>query len=222
MANNPSKVAAHRVLIVDDHPLYRDGLRRFINSQPDLVCCGEADSCLSGFEEARRASPDLVILDLRLHDGDGLELLKNLLVWKLDLRVLALSQKDEAAFAEPTLRAGALGYIMKEEATQELLTAIRMVLKRQVYVSRRLSAVILKRFLSGARSEGIPGKLSDRELQVFQFIGSGMSTPQIAEQLHLSAKTVETHRENIKRKLELRDAVALAQAAGSWVQSAER
>jgi len=209
----------NRVLIVEDHPLYRQGLRRFIEAQPGLVCCGEADSCQAALQAASTTLPDLVILDLCLRREDGIELLKDLLARSPTTRVLVLSQKDEAAHAEQVLRAGALGYIMKEEATEELLTAIRTVLNGEVYASRRLAAVILKKFLRGCPGDGISDKLSDRELQVFQFLGTGMGTREIASQLHLSIKTVETHRENIKHKLSLTDSPSLMRAAQQWVET---
>jgi len=207
-----------RILIVDDHPLYRQGLRRFIEAQPGLVCCGETDSCKAAMLAASQTNPDLVILDLCLRREDGLELLKNLHGRFPTVRVLVLSQKDESAYAEPALRAGAQGYIMKEEATEELLTAVNNVLKGELYVSRRLAAVILKKFLRGATGDGVSDKLSDRELQVFQFLGAGVSTREIATQLHLSVKTVETHRENIKHKLSLADSPSLLRAAQEWIQ----
>src|SRR6266851_8853366 len=134
-----------RLLIVDDHPLYREGLRRFIDSQANITCCGEADSDKAAPETIRQCRPDLVILDLRLHRADGLELMKNLLSEHPKLRILVLSQGDEAVYAELALRAGALGYIMKEEATEELLQAIATVLRGEIYVSKRLSALLLKR-----------------------------------------------------------------------------
>ena len=207
------------ILIIDDHPLYRQGLRRFIEAQPDLLCCGEADSSQTALEVAVECAPDLVILDLCLRREDGLEVMKKLLDRCPNVRVLVLSQKDESANAEPALRAGALGYIMKEEATEELLTAVRAVLNGDMYVSRRLAAVILKKFLRGTNGDGISDKLSDRELQVFQFLGTGLTTREIAAQLHLSVKTVETHRENIKHKLALTDASSLLRAAQRWLEA---
>src|SRR5262249_46454244 len=164
----------HNILIIDDHPLYREGLRRFIEAQPNLSCCGEADSCQSAFEAVRRSEPELVILDLRLRREDGTELMRNLLVEKPSLRFLVLSQGDETVHAEQALRAGAAGYIMKEEATEELLTAINQVLSGEMYVSRRLSALVLKRFFRSAARNEITEGLTDRELQVFQFLGGGM------------------------------------------------
>jgi len=216
----PSK---RRILIVDDHPLYRDGLRRFIDGQPNLICCGEADCAKAAFEKVRECRPELVIIDLRLRRENGLEVIKNLLTEQPLLRVLVLSQGDETVHAELALRTGAHGYIMKEEATEELLHAITAVLHGELYVSKRLSALVLKRFFRGETdTPNLIEKLSDRELQVFQFLGSGLSVQAIAEQLHLSVKTVETHRENIKHKLELRDAASVVQAARDWVQAAHR
>jgi DNA-binding NarL/FixJ family response regulator len=214
--------ARHSIFIIDDHPLYRQGLRRFIEAQPNLSCCGEADSCQSAVEAVRRCDPELVILDLRLRREDGTELMRNLLVEKPSLRFLVLSQGDETVHAEQALRAGASGYIMKEEATEELLTAINQVLKGELYVSRRLSALVLKRFFRGASRDAITAGLTDRELQVFQFLGGGMGVQEIAKHLHLSIKTVETHRENIKHKLKLPDAAAVVQAACEWIKTAER
>jgi DNA-binding NarL/FixJ family response regulator len=204
--------ARHSIFIIDDHPLYRQGLRRFIEAQPNLSCCGEADSCQSAVEAVRRCDPELVILDLRLRREDGTELMRNLLVEKPSLRFLVLSQGDETVHAEQALRAGASGYIMKEEATEELLTAINQVLKGELYVSRRLTA---------AHNEATEG-LTDRELQVFQFLGGGMGVQEISQHLHLSAKTVETHRENIKHKLKLPDAAAVVKAARDWLNSVKR
>jgi DNA-binding NarL/FixJ family response regulator len=220
--NSKSSMTKKRIFIVDDHPLYREGLRRFIDSQPNLTCCFEADSYKTALDNLRQCRPDLVVLDLRLRGADGMELMKNLLAELPQLRILVLSQGDETVHAELVLRAGALGYIMKEEATEELLNAINTVLRGELYVSKRLSALVLKRFFRGDTSSNIAEKLSDRELQVFQFLGSGLTAQEIAQQLHLSVKTVETHRENIKHKLELRDAAGVVQAAREWVTSTER
>jgi len=222
MASLLSGAPKHRILIVDDHPLYRDGLRRFIDAQPHLVCCGEADSCQLALDMARRCRPDLVLLDLRLRHEDGMELIKGLVSGQQRPRILVVSQGDETVHAELVLRAGALGYIMKEEATDELLNAVNAVLRGELYVSRRLSALVLKKFFRGVAGGEVAERLSDRELQVFQFLGSGLSPQEIARQLHLSVKTVETHRENIKRKLELRDAPGVVQAAREWLRSGQR
>ena len=219
MSEAPSR---HTILIIDDHPIYREGLRRFIEAQPNLSCCGEADSSQGAFEVVRCSNAELVILDLRLRREDGMELMRNLLVEKPSLRFLVLSQGDETVHAERALRAGASGYIMKEEATEELLTAINQVISGEIYVSRRLSALVLKRFFRGAAPNEVTEGLTDRELQVFQFLGGGMGVQEISKHLHLSTKTVEAHRENIKHKLQLPDAAAVVQAAYDWLNSVKR
>jgi len=216
------KTAAHSILIVEDHPLYREGLRGFIDAQASLSCCGEADSAQAAIELVRRRKPDLVLLDLRLRREDGMELIKNLRTEHPSLRILVVSQGDETVYAEQVLRAGAVGYIMKEEATEELLNAINQVLRGELYVSRRLSALVLKRFFGRTARRDLAEGLTDRELQVFQFLGSGMTMQEISQHLHLSIKTVETHRENIKHKLKLQDAAAVVQAARAWLQSVGR
>lgn len=222
MVTPGQNTAKTRILVVDDHPLYRRGLIDFINSQPGLVCCGEADGCETGRHAARQLKPDLVILDLGLGDDDGMELLKNVVAEHPNLPVLVLSQRDETAYAQPVLQAGARGYIMKEEATEEVLHAIEAVLGGEVYVSRRLSGVIVRRLMLGQQGDDVIGKLTDREVQVYQFIGNGLDNREIAEQLRLSVKTVETHRENIKRKLGLKDGHDLVKSAKAWVKKAER
>jgi len=218
---DPPQPQRHRILIVDDHPLYRDGLRRFIEAQPDLVCCGQAENSQTALAAVASRRPDLVILDLRLRGEDGADVLRDLLREQPGLRVLVLSQKDQAVHAEPLLRAGARGYIMKEEATEELLIAVRTVLLGDLYVGPQLSALVLNRFFRGKPGDGVADKLTKRELQIFQFLGSGQSTQEIARQLKLSVKTVEAHRENMKRKLGYTGAAELAQAAQQWVRNAE-
>ena len=220
MGESKPTAARHRILIVDDHPLFRDGVTRFIDHQPDLICCGAADSIQAGREAAARLKPDLVLLDLRLRQEDGTELLKILQTVQPKLPVLVLSQRDDTLYALPCLRAGARGYIMKEEATDDLLTAIRCVLGGKLYVHPRLSGVLLSKFFAHDVDGAGPGaKLSGRELQIFQLVGSGRATQQIAEQLHLSTKTVETHRQNIKHKLGLPDAASLLRAAEDWLRA---
>jgi len=219
MSQSKPGAAKQRILIVEDHPLYRDGLRRFIDHQPDLVCCGEADSCQTGYEAAVRLKPDLVLLDLRLRKEDGTELLKRLQTLRPGLPVLVLSQREDTLHALPALRAGARGYIMKEEVTKELLTAIRSVLQGNVYVNQRLHGMVLSKISGGGPAGAGPGdKLSDRELQLFQLFGSGLGPQQIAEQLDLSVKTVEAHRENIKHKLGLPDAATFVRVAQDWLR----
>jgi DNA-binding NarL/FixJ family response regulator len=207
--------ARQRVLVVDNHPSVRDSLVRLIQRQNDLTCCGEADTVLSAQQAVLREHPDLVILDLRLDQGDGLELIKILKSQLPRLRILVLSQLDEALYAERVLKAGAHGYLMKEEAAKEVLTAIKKVLAGDLYISHKMRELILRRMIDAPSIRPISGieSLTDRELQVFQMLGSGKSTRQIATELVLSFKTIETHRENIKAKMGLADATALIRQA---------
>jgi DNA-binding NarL/FixJ family response regulator len=209
-----------RVLIVDDHPLLRQGLAKLINSQTDLVCCGEAEGVRSANDAVARHNPDLILLDLRLRDGDALELIKALKAQSAKVVILVISQYDDPLWPERALRAGAGGYVLKQEATEDVLTAIQAVLRGEIYLSRTVAGLMVQKFIKltpeAARTE-IEG-LSDRELQVFRFIGQGRGTRDIAAELNLSFKTIETHRENIKHKLGLRDAAALLHHASQWVQ----
>ena len=209
-----------RILVVDDHPLFREGLVQFINRQSDLVCCGEADSAASALQGVQAHKPDLMLLDLRLRHDSGLGLIKILRAKFPGVRILVISQQDETLHAERSLRAGAHGYVMKEEATEQVLTAIRMVLAGELYVSRRLSLAVLQRFLQRRPEIGEPGvgQLTDRELQIFQMLGTGLSTRQISSHLSLSPKTVESHRENIKHKLGLPGSLELVGYATEWAR----
>jgi DNA-binding NarL/FixJ family response regulator len=216
-ASQPGKKA--RILIADDHPLLRVGVGQLINRQADLMCCAEAETAEATWAAVQKHKPDLLLLDLRLDKADGLELIKSLRAQVPDLPILVLSQFDEALYAERALRAGARGYVMKQEATEEVLTAIRAILKGELYVSRKMAVLALHKSLqtkSGARCVGIEN-LTDRELQVFQLIGAGMSTREIAAELKVSFKTVETHRENIKHKLGLHSAQEIVRSATMWV-----
>jgi DNA-binding NarL/FixJ family response regulator len=208
-----------RILVADDHPLFREGLVQLINRERDLWCCGETDTVEATQEAVAELKPDLLALDLRLKDGDGLELIKTLKVQFPKLLMLVVSQHDEALYAERALRAGARGYVMKEEASGEVRNAIRTILKGELYVSREMSVVALHKLLatSGERQGHYIERLTDRELQVFQMIGAGIGTADIAAELKLSFKTVEAHRENIKHKLGLRNAIDLLCHATHWV-----
>lgn len=206
-----------RILVVDDHPMVRDGLVQLISQHPDLICCGEADSVAAAQTAVERKLPDLVILDLRLKGGDGLELIKSLKSQHPRIKILILSQYDAPMYAERALRAGAVGYVVKEQAAAEVLQAIRTVLGGQVYLTRCMASIILQKMV-GLKAEGRSGveALTDRELHVLNLLGGGLSTRQIANELKLSFKTVETHRENIKRKLGLSNAAALVHYATQW------
>ena len=206
------------VVIVEDHPVLCDGLKQLINSQPDLVCVGVGDDISSAKRLVEECNPDLMMLDLRLKGGDGLNLIKTLRVECPQVRVLVLSQYDELIFAERALRAGASGYIMKENATDEVLRAVRKVLAGELYFSERVGEAIVQRTLrekpDGSRA-GVE-RLSDREMQVFQLLGIAYSPREIAAQFQLSRKTIETHCEKIKHKLSLFTAAELKRFARQW------
>jgi DNA-binding NarL/FixJ family response regulator len=208
-----------RILIVDDHPVVRVGIRQMIAAQPTLTVCGEAGSVQEALRMALSSTYDLAIVDLSLEDGHGLELIRGLQAAAPALPVLVLSMHDETLFAERALRAGARGYIMKHEAIHGLIDAIRQVLAGRVYLSDRMSQILLQR-VGGvtAGAEGPLGILSDREIEVFELTGRGMSSSAIAESLGVSVKTVETYRANIKSKLSLEDIAALVRFATSWTE----
>jgi DNA-binding NarL/FixJ family response regulator len=218
MALKPQSPRKSEVVIVDDHPVLRTGLIQLIRGQPDLDCVGVADNTADAKQLVEKSVPDLMILDLRLKSGDALDLIKTLRVEHPEIKVLVFSQYDELIFAERTLRAGALGYVMKENATEELLRAIQKILAGDIYVSERLAATFVRRSLERKPSVSRTGieRLSDRELQVFQLIGASYSTRKIADEFHLSVKTIETHRENIKSKLGLENATELNRFAEAW------
>jgi DNA-binding NarL/FixJ family response regulator len=200
----------------------RQGLALLIDREPDLMVCGEADGATSALQAIREAAPDFVVLDISLDGPDGLELLKILRVRYPTLPVLVLSMHDEAVYAERALRAGANGYIMKQEATDRVLTAIRHILGGDVYLSDRLTKRMLQQFVNGSVSPRDPlAKLSDRELEVYRLIGAGHSTRQIADELHVSTKTIESYQAHIKEKLALRNARELVQHAVEWSVNAK-
>jgi DNA-binding NarL/FixJ family response regulator len=213
-------VRKRRVLVADDHPLFRDGLVRLLDRERDLICCGETDTVAGTLAAVRTQKPDLLVLDLRLRDGDSLELIKTLKAEAPALPVLVLSQHDETLYAARALQAGARGYVMKQEATEKVRQAIRTLLNGKIYYSDAVSLMAVQRLIttrSGSPARGLQA-LTDRELEVFQRLGAGQTTRQIADELHLSFKTVETHRENIKHKLGLPDAAALLRYASQWAQ----
>jgi DNA-binding NarL/FixJ family response regulator len=216
-----AKIAKRAVLIVDDHPMMRQGLAQLINNEPDLQACGEAEGAQQALEFMRATVPDLALVDISLPDKHGLELIKDIQALHPGLPVLVVSMHDESLYAERVLRAGGRGYIMKQEGGKKMMEAIRTVLSGQIYVSEKMSAKILEIF-SGRRSETNRSpieKLTDREFEVFQLIGQGKGTRQVAEALHLSVKTVEVHRLHIKEKLELDDAPSLVRYAVRWVET---
>lgn len=211
-----------KVFLVDDHPIVRQGLALFIEREPDLMVCGEAEDANSALQAIRDAAPDFVILDISLNGPDGLELLKTLRMRYPNLPALVLSMHDESVYAERALRAGANGYIMKQEAADKVITAIRHILGGDVYLSDNLTKRMLQQFVNGSISPRDPlAKLSDRELEVFRLIGAGHGTRQIADELHVSTKTVESYQAHIKEKLALRNARELVQHAVEWSLNAK-
>jgi len=206
------------VLVVDYYPLLRAGLKQLIDGQPDLACVGAADNTPDAKRLLEECKPNLIILDLRLKGGDALDFIKKLRVEHPEVKVLILSQYDELIFAERALRAGASGYIMKENATDEVLRAVRKVLAGELYFSERVAAAIVQRTLREKPNDSRAGieRLSDREMQVFQLLGVAYSPREIAEQFQRSRKTIETHCEKIKHKLSLFTAAELKRFARQW------
>jgi len=211
--------APTRVLLVDDHPIVRQGLRRLIAAEAGLVVCAEAETEQAARQAIRDQRPDIVVLDLSLREGDGIELVKDLRAHHPGLPVLVLSMHDETVYAERLLAAGANGYIMKHAASEQFVAALRRVLDGGTWVSDAVGARLIGKIARGvaAKTASPIDRLSNRELQVLQMIGRGMSSRQIAEVVHLSIKTIETHRQRIKRKLELSTGPQLSRFAANWV-----
>ncbi|MFM8469447.1 MAG: response regulator [Limisphaerales bacterium] len=217
----PSAPARKKILIVDDHPMMRDGLAALIAAQLDLVVCGKAADHREALQAVETFGPDLVLMDISLPGKSGLEAIKDIQALVPGLAVLVLSMHDDSLYAERVLRAGARGYVMKQEGGKRIMEGIRAVLAGRVFVSEKMSARILDAF-TGHRPGDAGGSvesLSDREFEVFQLIGRGRSTKEIAAQLHLSVKTVEVHRVNIKTKLKLATSPELIHYAVRWVES---
>ncbi len=216
--NAPLNLARHRVVIVEDHPLFREQLRLLIDKEDDLEVCGEADNARTALTLIQQLEPHLAIIDITLKGGNGLDLLKDLRAQKIDVPVLVLSMHDESLYAERALRAGASGYITKEEASASVMTAIRQVLKGDIYLDphvmrRMVHKVVAKDDLTTAPLD----RLTDRELEVFEFIGQGRTTREIGIRLCVSVTTVDTYRARIKEKLRLANASQLHSAASHWV-----
>lgn len=216
MPSTPTRTV--RILLVDDHPLIRSGLAQLIATEPGLQVCAEAEDAPSALDAARTHQPDIAIVDLSLPGASGLELLRQLRAAQPQLPVLILSMHDESLWAERTLRAGARGYIMKEQAPQDILAAIRHVLAGNVWLSPAISARILGR-ISGDQAVSPIERLTDREIEVYTLIGQGLTMRQIAEALHVSVKTAEAHREHIKQKLSVGSANDLVRHATLWSQA---
>ena len=207
-----------RIFIVDDHPIFREGLAGIIRQQPGLMVCGEADTAAKAFDEVRRVKPDLLLTDIGLPGKSGLELLKDIHAFQPKLPILVLSMHDEALYAERVLHAGGRGYVMKQEGPEKILQAIATVLAGHVHVSEKMSAGILERLVqpkSDKKTSQI-GKLTDREFEVLRFIGEGKDGHQIAAALHLSLKTVSCHKTHIREKLGLQNSIAVIHFATRW------
>jgi DNA-binding NarL/FixJ family response regulator len=206
------------VLLVDDHPIVRQGLTQLINQEPDLVVCGHAEDAIGARDAIAAYRPDIVILDISLNGPDGLSVLKEIRTSDAALPVLVLSMHDESLYAERALRAGANGYIMKQEATERVLQAIRRIRGGEIYVSDRIAKRLLRQVVSSPAAGKSPMEaLTDRELAVFRLIGKGRATREIADDLHVSVKTVESYQAHIKEKLSLKNARELVQHAFQWV-----
>ncbi len=213
----------HRIMIVEDHPVFRMGLRELINQEGDLVVCGEAEDAGQASKEIRRLEPGMVIVDISLKGRDGIDLIREVRSNNKDLPILVLSMHDESRFAERSLLAGAKGYIMKRETSSSVVEAIRCVLRGQIYLSEKIKGEILSRFVGGAHTYNKTpvDRLTDRELEVYRLIGRGLSTNDIAEKISLSTKTIGTYRERIKEKLNLKHASELIRHAMLWVENEE-
>jgi DNA-binding NarL/FixJ family response regulator len=208
-----------RILLVDDHAVVRFGIAQLINRQADMTVCGEEEDASRAMGSIETLKPNLVIADISLKDSSGLELMRNIKAQYPSLPILVVSGHDESIYAEIAFRAGALGYLMKDGALDNIITAIRRVLSGAIYVSDSLAAKMLQQQIRGQTNinESPVKSLSDRELEVFQLIGQWKTTRDIADELHLSIKTIEYYREQIKRKLNLKNAAELTQRATSWV-----
>jgi DNA-binding NarL/FixJ family response regulator len=215
----PKAEAKARVLLVDDHPIVREGLAANLVGVADLMLCGDATDVADAIAQVEKTQPDVAIIDLGLKTGHGLELIKRLRAHYPKVRLLVWSVYPEELYAERALRAGALGYINKVRATQCLLDALRAVLAGRVYLSEDISEKLLGRLVGGNKAtERAPmDSLSDRELEAFSLMGHGLTTPQIAEKMHISPKTVDTYRARIKHKLSLGSVTELVQRAAQWV-----
>jgi DNA-binding NarL/FixJ family response regulator len=210
-----------KVLLVDDHPLVREWLANLINQQADLQVCGEAESAPKALETIGVVNPKIAIVDIAMEGGSGIELIKNIKASHPHVMVIVLSMHDEALYAERALRAGARGYIMKREATKRVLQAIRCVLGGRLYLSDKMAMLMAEKFVEGQPSApgSIVETLSDRELEVFQLLGRGYGTRQIAEELHVSIKTIQAFCARIKEKLKLSGAHELLREAVRWYES---
>lgn len=217
-----SKTAAprSRILIVDDHPLFREGLRQMIDRTPELLVCGESPDAPEALRAVVELKPDLVLVDISLEGSNGIDLIKNLKARHEDLPILVVSMHDESLYAERALRAGAMGYVMKHESTKVVKAAIFKVLAGDMFLSDKMSSSMLAKLMHGKHEPPVSPiqKLSDRELEVFQMLGQGKGTRQIAEELNLTIPTINSFRLRIKEKLQLKSSTELVLHAIQWVR----
>jgi DNA-binding NarL/FixJ family response regulator len=218
---SPAAELKKKALLVDDHPIVRHGLSMLINNESDLTVCGEADDAQRALRLITMTHPDIVVVDLFLKNASGLDLIKDIKIRFPQLPTLVLSMQEESLYAERSLLAGARGYITKQQAIQHIASAIRKVLNGEIHVSEEITKKILDRVLSNPKDQENTrvGALSDRELEVFRLIGRGFGPQEIARQLGLSVKTVDSHREKLKRKLNLTSAAELTRYAVEWMRS---
>lgn len=219
-AKTPPK-GKHRIFIVDDHPIFRQGLAQLINQESDLCVCGEADDYQGALRAVPELNPDMVIVDITLKDMSGIDLIKEVRKLNRGIIMLVISMHDESLYAERALRAGARGYVMKQEASESIVQAIRQVRIGGIYVSPRMTEQMLSRFVEGPLDavESPLKALTDREMEVFHLIGEGLGISEIGLRLHLSVKTIGTYRERIKEKLNLRNSTELLRHAFNWVEN---
>jgi DNA-binding NarL/FixJ family response regulator len=220
-AGRKAAPARKRVLIIDDHIVVRQGIRYLINCENDLEVCGEASDARKGMDAINQLKPDIVLVDISLPGTNGIEFIKNARACRPDLPVVVLSMHDESLYGERALRAGAMGYVMKSSSSEEIITALRKALRGELHLGDKINGALLQRFLGKqARENGSPVSiLSDRELEVFELIGHGKSTREIAALLHLGIKTVDSHRTHIKEKLSIQSSTELIQRAVQHVDS---
>ena len=207
-----------KIVIVDDHPIVREGFEKLINNEKDFNVAGTAETAAEAVELIQAENPDVVMLDLSLKESSGIELIKDLQVICPEVRILVVSLHDEEIYAERVLRAGAKGFIMKAEAVDDIITAVRKVAAGEIYLSSKMQSKMIEIMTSGRKVNNLNpiDILSDRELEVFQMIGTGMKTKNIAENLKLSVKTIETYKSHLKLKLQIKDGVELIQRAVEW------
>lgn len=214
-----AETSKHKVLIVDDHPIVRHGLGELIARQPDLEMCGEASDVAEALRQVEANRPDVAVIDISLDGENGIELVERIKALYPEVKMLVSSMHDEKTFAGRALRAGALGYINKRESIRKVIDAVRQVLQGEIYLSPQMAKHLLHRAAVGEPLDHEPTEtLSNRELEVFEMIGQGMNTQQIARKLGLSPRTIETHRKNIKTKLNLQNSAQLSRRAFQWVQ----